>query len=65
MHGLISGVGMAGILANTNSGYRGWVLEVRNRGVTKVGILTHQNGVLFFLSSDKTPLGHETALLSS
>lgn len=56
---------MAGILANTNSGYRGWVLEVRNRGVTKVGILTHQNGVLFFLSSDKTPLGHETALLSS
>lgn len=28
MHGLISGVRMAGILAHTNSGYRGWGLEV-------------------------------------
>lgn len=29
MHGLISGVMIAGILAHSNSGHRGWVLEVK------------------------------------
>lgn len=29
MHGLILGARMAGIVVHTNSGYRGWVLEVK------------------------------------